>query len=192
MLAGTHRDHLVHGVDARILLRKLPHHRKLPVDHVLPKVPEVEAHILPVWTLEPTTLADLLDDRAGKDVPWTELHLLGDVLLQEPLAPVVDQVPALAPRRLRDQDPRPGKARRMELEEFHVLQRRARAVCEGHAVPGLDRPVRRELVHAAGPARRDDQRLRADRMEDPAPELQRGDADRLPALHEDLRHEPLV
>src|SRR5438094_6008587 len=104
---------------------------------------EIEADVLTVRPLEPPPRADLLDDRAGEDVPRAQLHLLGDVLLQEPFPLVVHEVPALAAGRLRDQDPRPREARGMELEELHVFEGRARTVRERHAVTGLDRPVRR-------------------------------------------------
>src|SRR5439155_6572494 len=96
VLAGPDWDRFVDGIDSRILLRELPHHRELLADHVLAEVPEVEVDVLPVRPLKPAALADLLDDRAREDVPGPELHLLGDVFLQEPLALAVDQVPALA------------------------------------------------------------------------------------------------
>src|SRR5216117_3368484 len=122
-------------------------------------VSPVEFVVRPVGTLERAARFDLLDHRSREDVPRPQLHLGRQVTLHVALPLLVDQVAALAARGLRDQDARPRQARRMELDHLHVLQRHTGAVGEGHAVARLDEAVRRELVHAAAPARREDRRL---------------------------------
>src|SRR3989442_4663143 len=192
VLAGPDGDGLVDRVDARVLLGEFADHGQFLVDHVLPEMPEIEPHVVSVRPLEPPPLADLLDYGAGEDVSRSELHLLGDVPLQEPLTFVVDEVPALAAGGLRDENPGAGETRRVELEVLHVLQPGARAVRERHAVPGLDRPVGRELVYAASAVGLDDDRLRGDRVEGPGTELEGRDPDRPAPFREDLRYKPLV
>src|SRR2546427_54707 len=155
-------------------------------------VSQVEAEVRPVRTLERAARFDLLDHGSREDVPRPQLHLGREVALHVSLPVLVDQIAALAAGGLRDQDARPREARRMELDHLHVLQRHAGAVGEGHAVARLDEAVRREFVHAAAPAGREDRRLPVDRDEAPAPKVD-GDHPRAdPALDNQARHKILV
>src|SRR3989449_9001520 len=154
MLARTHGDGLADRIEAHVLLREFADHRQLLVDRRGSEVTQVEAEIRPARTLDRAARFDLLDHRSGEDIPRPQLHLGLQVALHVALPVLVDQIAALAARRLRDQDARPREARRMELDHLHVLQRHAGAVGEGHAVARLDEAVRREFVHAAAPAGR--------------------------------------
>src|SRR2546422_155248 len=154
VLARTHRDRLPERIEAHVLLREFADHGELLLDRRGSEVPQVEAEVWPVRTLERAARFDLLDHRSREDVPRPQLHLGREVALHVTLSVLVDQIATLAARRLRDQDARPRQARRMELDHLHVLQRHAGAVGEGHAVARLDEAVRREFVHAAAPAGR--------------------------------------
>src|SRR6266545_2866281 len=192
VLARPHGDRLADRVEAHVLLHQLADHRELAVDRRLAEVAKVEAEILAIRAVERAARLHLLDHRAREDVPRAELHLARKVALHVPFARLVDQVAALAPRGLRDQDAGARQTRRMELDHLHVLQRHARAVSEGHAVARLDESVRREFVHTAAPARREDGRLRADRDHAASPEVDRRDADARAAVEDQRRHEVLV
>src|SRR5881296_3441970 len=149
VLARTHGDRLVNRIESHVLLREFADHGQLLVDRRGSEVTQVEAEVRPVGTLERAARFDLLDHRSREDVPRPQLHLGRQVTLHVALPLLVDQVAALAARRLRDQDARPRQTRRMELDHLHVLQRHTGAVGEGHAVACLDEAVRREFVHAA-------------------------------------------
>src|SRR6266540_3990024 len=139
----------------------------------LAEVAKVEAEILAIRAVERAARLHLLDHRAREDVPRAELHLARKVALHVPFARLVDQVAALAPRGLRDQDAGARQTRRMELDHLHVLQRHAGAVGEGHAVARLDESVRGEFVDAAAAAGGEDRRLRPDRDHAASPEVER-------------------
>ena len=61
----------------------------------------------------------------------------------------VPQDSALASDRLRDEDAHSANARRMELEELHVLQRNAPAGQDGRAVAGVGVSVGGRAVHSS-------------------------------------------
>src|SRR3989442_594363 len=174
MLPWAHRDRLVNRIEPHVLLPELADHRELLVDRRGAEVTQVQAEVLPVRTVERAARLHLLDHRAGEDVPRPELHLAREVALHVPLAVLVDQVAALPASRLGDQDARPRQARRMELHHLHILEGHAGTVGEGHAVAGLDEAVRREFVHAATAARREDRRLPADPHHPAAAKFDRG------------------
>src|SRR6058998_133443 len=192
MLPGAHRDRLVNRIESHVLLRELADHRELLVDRRGAEVTEVQAEVLPVRTVERAARLHLLDHRAGEDVPRPELHLAREVALHVPLAVLVDQVAALPASRLGDQDPRPRQARRMELHHLHILEGHAGTVGEGHAVAGLDEAVRREFVHPAAAARREDRRLPADPHHPAAAKVERGHPGARAAVDDKARDEVLV
>ena len=86
------------------------------------------------------------------------LRLAEVVVLQVAVAVLVDQVAALGARRLGDQDAGERQAGRMVLDELHVLERRAGAVGQRHAVAGLDGGVGREREDPAAAAGAEDDR----------------------------------
>src|SRR3989475_4001947 len=192
VLPGAHRDWLVDRIESHVLLRELPDHRELLVDRRGTEVTQVEAEVRPVRPFERAARLHLLDHRAGEDVARSQLHLGREVALHVPLAVLVDQVAALPPSRLRDQDARPRQARRMELHHLHVLEGHASAVGEGHAVARLDEPVRREFVHAAAAARGEDRRLPADPHHSSAAKVERGHPRARAAVDDEARDEVFI
>ena len=155
-------DGLVDRIDPHELLRKLPHERQLLVDGPLAQVANVQVHVLAVGPLECVALLDLLHDGSRQDVARPELHLPRDVVLQEPPALIVDEVSPLPAGGLRHEDAGPGEARRMVLDELHVLERDPGAIGERHAIPGADRAVRGEGEDPAQATRAQDDCLRGD------------------------------
>ena len=63
------------------------------------------------------------------------------VVLQVPIAVLVDHDPTLAARRLGNQDARTGQAGGVVLDELHVLQADPDSIGHRHAIARLDRPV---------------------------------------------------
>src|SRR5213594_517314 len=63
VLARTHRDRLVNRIESHVLLREFADHRQLLVDRRGSEVPQVEAEVRPVRTLERAARRDLLDHR---------------------------------------------------------------------------------------------------------------------------------
>jgi hypothetical protein len=78
------------------------------------------------------------------------------------------------------------------LDEFHVLERRARPVRERHAVARVDRRVGRERKHLAAAAGAEDDRARGDRLDAAGGEIDGDDALHAPLVHEEPGHEPFV
>ncbi len=121
-----------------------------------------------------------------------QLHLARRVALHEPLAAGVLQVPALTAAGFRHQDAVRDQARRVELQELHVLEREASAVRHRHPVARHRFRVRREAVEAAPAAGGDEECLAAQHDGFAArcvdPEQTREAA----ALHQHVGHEELV
>ena len=89
----------------------------------------------------------------------------GAYRFEKALAHRVEQVRALAATALGDEHARRRQRRRVELHHLHVLQRYADVQRLSHPVAGARVRVRRPDVEPARPARREDRRLRADRLE---------------------------
>ena len=179
-------------VDTDELGRELPNERQFLVDLLLAEVADVQVHILPVGSVESPPLLDLLHDGPGQDVPRAELHLRGDVLLQEPLPLLVDQVAALTSRGFGHEDPGPRKAGGVVLDEFHVLQGHIRPVGQSHPVAGVDGRIGGEREDPPEAARAQDHRLGRDAPDLGVTEVDGGDPGTLPVVHEQRRHEELV
>src|SRR5881396_452739 len=92
MLARPHRDRLVNWIETHVLLREFADHGQLLVDRRGSEVPQVEAEVRPVRTLERAARRDLLDHRSREDVPRPQLHLGRQVTLHVALSLLVDQV----------------------------------------------------------------------------------------------------
>ena len=80
----------------------------------------------------------------------------------------------------------------MELHHLHVLQRDADAEREGHAVARAGVGVRRSDVEPARPARREDHRLRADRLQAAVEEIPGNHALAAVVVHDELPGEELL
>ena len=198
---GANGDRLIHGIDTDVVLRQLPNEGQVLVDQLLSEVPQVEVDVVPVGALKRAPLLVLLHVAAGEDVARPELHLAVDrlvrrraeaVVLEIPVAVLVLEIAALPARGFRDEDAGAGQARRVILDELHVLQRRARAVGQRHAVTGLDGRVGRERKDAAAAAGAEDDRLGRDRAHRAVLDVERHDAAHLAVLHQEGCREPLV
>ena len=129
-------------------------------------VRDVEVHAVDA------VLLHLEVDRAGDDVARRELGALV-VARHEALAVGQLEQPAFAAHRLGDQERlgvRVVEAGRVELDEFHVRDRRARAPAHGHAVAGRGVGIGRVEVDLARAAGGEDGVARADRAA-PCPAL---------------------
>ena len=120
------------------------------------------------------------------------LRLAQVVILQVAVAVLVDQEPALGPRRFSDEDSCKRQTGGMVLDELHVLERRACPVRQCHPVAVLDGRVGREGEDTAAAARAQDDCPGRDGFD-----LSRHQFDGDHALHaaivdEQLRHEPFV
>ena len=104
-------------------------------------------------------LEHLEHHRAGDDVARRQVDDRRRVALHEPLAVGVEQSAALAAHRLGDEDAEAGQARRMELVELHVLQRKSLAEHDAQAVAGQGVRVGGGLVHPARAAGGEHDRL---------------------------------
>ena len=141
-------------------------------------------------------LADLRVDGAGDDVTRGEVLHDGRVLLHEALAVLVAEDAALTAGALRQQDAHAPDARRVELEELHVLQRQPAAVGRGLAVTGQGVRVGGHLEELAGAAGREDDRLRLEDVDLAGGQLVRDDTrgllDAVDVLEQQVEHVELV
>src|SRR5205823_13622040 len=91
-----------------------------------------------------------------------------------------------------DQDSSKREAGRMVLDEFHVLERRARAICQRHSVAVFDGRVGCEREDLAAPAGAEDHRLGGDRLNLSGCELDGDDALTPTVVDEQLRDKAFV
>jgi hypothetical protein len=138
-------------------------------------VRQVQVDVVALGTAA-AALADLGVDRAGDDVTRGEVLHDGRVLLHEALAVLVAQDAALAAGALGEQDAHLPDARRVELEELHVLQRQPAPEGRGLAVAGEGVRVRRDLEELAVAAGGEDDGLRLEDVEFAGGQLVRDDA----------------
>jgi hypothetical protein len=160
---GLDRDGLRRGFDAQIDPGELRDIGELLLDHLAGEVPHVEVDI--VLAVDAAPLLDLLVDRTRDHVAGGKILDGRGVALHEPLALAVQDDPALAPDRLREQDAHLVDAGGVELEHLHVLEREPNAVAHGHAVPGQRVGVRGDLEHAPVPAGCEQDGLRPEHVE---------------------------
>src|SRR5229473_4718360 len=110
---------------------------------------DVQMHVLSVRSVESAACLELGDHGARYDVARPQLHLVGNVTLEEALPVLVEQVAALAANCLSDEDARERKPGRMELHHLHVLEPDPGPISQGHAIPGADVAVGGECVDAS-------------------------------------------
>src|SRR5438132_3395286 len=149
-------------------------------------MPDVEMHIFAMRSVEATALLELRRHRARDDVARPELHLVGNVTLEESLTLLIQEVATLAPDGLGDEDAGEGQPGGMELHHLHVLQAHAGPICKGHAVTGPDVAVAGKRVDAAEPAGGEDHGLRGDRLEASASHVVRHHSDAARGLAQQL------
>ena len=121
-------------------------------------------------------LADFDRHRARDDVAGGEVLGGGRVTLHEALALGIDEIAAFAAGALGDEAARAIDAGRVELDEFHVLQRQAGAQHHAAAVAGAGMRRGAGSVGAAIAAGGEDRGLRAETMQRAVVELERDDA----------------
>ncbi len=110
----------------------------------------------PVWSVDGTAFLQLFDEGLGQAVARAQLHGAQDwlrlgcpqvVVLQVPIAILVEHIAAFRASGFGNQDAGKGQAGWMVLDKFHILQRRARLVRQCHAVAVLDVGIGREGEH---------------------------------------------
>ena len=121
-------------------------------------------------------LADFDRHRARDDVAGGEVLGGGRVTLHEALALGIDEIAAFAAGALGDEAARAVDAGRVELDEFHVLQRQAGAQHHAAAVAGAGMRRGAGSVGAAVAAGGEDRGLRPETMQRAVVELERDDA----------------
>ena len=154
-----HRDRLLDAVDVGELEGDLADRRQPLHDHVGSEVIELQQHVVLVRAAA-AALLDFLVHRAADDVARREILRVRRIALHEALAVAVEEDAALAAHSLGDQHAGPGDAGRMELPEFHVLQRKPRAGDHAEAVAGVDEGVGAGGENPSGAARGEHRRFR--------------------------------
>ena len=113
----------------------------------------------------PAPFADLERHRPGDNVPRRQVLQRRSIPLHKPLALAVAQDPSLSAAPLGDQAARTVNPRRVELDEFEVLQRQPRTRGHRAAVAGARVRARRREVGAAVAARREHGLVRREAVE---------------------------
>ena len=196
-----HRDQLLDWVDILVFLTQLAHKRNLGVDDLPAQMPQVEVNHRAVGAIDGPPFLHLLHERLRQTVPRPQLHAPQNrfrlrraqvVVLQVAVAVFVEQPASLGPRRLGDEDAGEREARRVILDELHVLERGAGRVGQRHAVAGLDAGVGGERKHAAATARAQNDGFGQNRLDLAGHQLDRHDALDPAIIDQELCHEPLV
>ncbi len=142
---------------------------------------------------EAATLVDLGLLGAGDHVAGGQLHLVRRVLLHEALAVGVQQVRALAPRALGDQEALAGQRRRVVLDHLHVHQRRPDAVGLCDPVAGADQRVGGRLPDLPVATRGEDHGLGAEVGHRSVPDVSADRADAVAVvIHREAGREVLL
>ena len=119
------------------------------VENLLPaQVAQIKINPLFVRA-DAATFIDLRLFRTADQIARRQFHLVRRIALHEALAVAVDQVAAFAAAGLAHQDAVAVDAGGMELDKFHVHQRHAGIVGDGHAVAGVGKGIGGDLE---GPA----------------------------------------
>ncbi len=135
--------------------------------------------------------ADLDGHGARDHVARREILHRRRIALHEALALGIGEIAAFAARALGDEAAGAIDAGRMELHEFHVLQRQTGAQHHGIAVARAGMRRGRREKGAAIAARRQDDELRAEAMDRAVIELQADDAAAAAVLHDEIDREDI-
>ena len=165
-----HRDRARDRIDALVLQAQLAHERQLRVDRASRRGGAGRGgrrRRTARRSSRPfsTSFTNACDSRSRGPSSMLRstgfgLRLAQVVVLQVAVAVLVEQPAALAAGRLGDEDAGERQAGRVVLDELHVLERRAGAVGQRHAVAGLDGGVGGEREDPAAAAGAQDDRLR--------------------------------
>ncbi len=101
------------------------------------EVGEIEEDMIGLWA-STTTGTDFLNDGARNYIAAREFHAMWRVVSQKTLTQRIAQIAAFAAGAFGNQNARTGEAGGVELDEFHILQRKARAQDHGVAVAGAE------------------------------------------------------
>ena len=145
-------------VDAEVGAGELGDVGKLGLEYVSAEVSDVDVDVVLVWP-GAASLEHFEHHRPGDDVARRQVDDRRRVALHEPFALAVEQSPALAADRLRDENAQSGQTGGMELVEFHVLQGKSLAEDDAEAVAGKGMRVGGGLVHPARTAGGEHDRL---------------------------------
>jgi hypothetical protein len=142
---------LPRAVDPYVSLGELVHVGELLHYGVCPDVVDLQVDV--VLAIDATALLDLPKDGAAYHVAAGQvLHARG-VDLHEPLPVLVEQDAAFSPDALGNEDAYGVEARRVKLDELHVLQGHSGVQGHGQAVSRVGEPVAREGVVLGRPSR---------------------------------------
>src|SRR6267378_2709850 len=78
--------HLMSWIYPQILLGKFFHEGEFRLDRFIVQMGEVQVDIAPIWAIESPAFLYLSHLGPRQDVPWPELHLVGNVSFQEPFS----------------------------------------------------------------------------------------------------------
>ena len=165
-----HRDRLPRDIDAGKDARTLRNPRQAQLQRLPRQVVEVEVDVVLLLAHAPP-LADLERHAAADHIARGQVLVGRRIALHEPLALGIGEIPPLAACAFGDQTPRTIDAGRMELHEFHVLQRQSRPRDHAAAVARAGMRARRAEIGAPIPARRQDHHLGAKDMHRPVVKL---------------------
>ena len=185
-----HRDRFAGDVDAGEDARGLGDARQALVDHGGAEVLEVQVDVVLVRAHAPA-FADLDGHRAAHDVARREVLGVRRVALHEALARRIGEVAALAAHAFGDQAARAVDAGRVELHEFHVLQRQAGAQHHATAVAGAGVRGRAGEERTAVAARGEDDLVRAEAVQGAVRHVERDHAAAGAVLHDQVDREVL-
>ena len=182
------RDRLLDRIDAGVVHGQLARAWQAALKLLPAEVRKVEHHA----AVNATTVGNFFPLGARHDVAGGQLHRVRRVSNHETVAVLVAEVPALTAAALGDEHAVRLEGRRVELQEFHVLERHAGVPGQRHAVTGARERVGRAVVHAADATRREDHVVRLNGMEAAALGIPSDHAGALPAVNNDLRGKELL
>src|SRR5262245_18805917 len=197
----TDGNHFFDRIEVHVLQAQFPDERKLLVDDLGAQVAEIQMDVVSVWSFERASLFLFLDESLGQPIAGAQLHgtqhrlwfrLAQVVVLQIAIAVLVEQPPSFGARPFRDQDAGKRKPRRMVLNKFHVLQRRARAISERHAVAILYVGIGSEWKDLSTPSGTQYDGSRRNGFNVSRGDLDCHDAMASPVVDQKLRDEPFV
>ena len=137
------------------------------------------------------TFADLDGHGAADDISARQVFGRGRVPLHEAFAFGVGQISAFTACAFGDQAPRAVNSGRVELDELHILQGKARPQHHRVAVASAGVGRRTGEVTASVSARRQDDHLRREPVQRAVIELPRGDASADTVVHDEVEGEVL-
>ena len=160
------RDRLLVRIDAGEGAGRLDDAGQPLVEHIRGQVLQMQVNVI-LLLADAAALANFDRLGAADHVARGQVLLARRIFRHEPLALAVGQITAFAARALGDQNARAIDAGRVELDEFHVLQRQPGAQHHGAAVAGAGVRGGAGLIDPAAAAGRDDGHVGAEAVDRP-------------------------